>query len=598
MTDVAKFVVKADSTDIRRASKDLDKLSKSAHKTEKSTGKMTKGFASMSTVLRSASVAIAAVSAATIASIKPTLDYADAIGKAADKIGLTTDELQELRFAGELSGVQIRSLGTSMQRFARRIGEAEKGTGVLKDELTNLGIETRTSDGRMRATIDILGDYANAIQGAKSSQERLRLAIKAFDIEGGVMVNMLKNGKAGLDDLRQAARDAGAVLEEDLIRKAEEINDKWTTLSHTMSTMFRSMVIPALSAVIDMVTKLRIEVTTTAEWFAAMTTGKVGFWEWMTTGQDGAISRLKQMEKEQGLYSKAVSLSAEKNIILAKSIDETYKPIRNSKRGSSGSSKDIVKQEVIDIDALVNKYVPLANAVSNHNTQMIELSRINAAGVISNEDYSAAVKTIDEEFKNLNKTIPDTVVEINKLTEQEEEIIIWSDVARTGIYGITGSMIDMAITGKASLEDFANSFAINITKMIAQKLAFDAIMGSGGSGGFLGMLFGGGLPGVSGGAGLTGFGSIAGGMSVAGMPGFANGGSFTVGGSGGTDSQVVGFKATPGEKVSVKTPGQQSSSNVFNINISTPTGELSRESLNQLQTRLMASMSMAARRNG
>lgn len=38
--------------------------------------------------------------------------------------------------------------------------------------------------------------------------------------------------------------------------------------------------------------------------------------------------------------------------------------------------------------------------------------------------------------------------------------------------------------------------------------------------------------------------------------GFANGGSFNVGGSGGTDSQVVAFRATPGERVSVQTPGQ------------------------------------------
>jgi len=42
-----------------------------------------------------------------------------------------------------------------------------------------------------------------------------------------------------------------------------------------------------------------------------------------------------------------------------------------------------------------------------------------------------------------------------------------------------------------------------------------------------------------------------------GLPGFATGGSFVVGGSGGTDSQTVAFNATPGERVSIQTPGQQ-----------------------------------------
>jgi antibiotic biosynthesis monooxygenase (ABM) superfamily enzyme len=50
------------------------------------------------------------------------------------------------------------------------------------------------------------------------------------------------------------------------------------------------------------------------------------------------------------------------------------------------------------------------------------------------------------------------------------------------------------------------------------------------------------------------------------MPGFASGGSFTVGGQGGTDSQMVSFMATPGEMVNVATPGQ-STGNTIVINI-------------------------------
>lgn len=41
-----------------------------------------------------------------------------------------------------------------------------------------------------------------------------------------------------------------------------------------------------------------------------------------------------------------------------------------------------------------------------------------------------------------------------------------------------------------------------------------------------------------------------------GLRNFADGGDFTVGGTGGTDSQIVAFNATPGEKVSVRTPQQ------------------------------------------
>ena len=47
------------------------------------------------------------------------------------------------------------------------------------------------------------------------------------------------------------------------------------------------------------------------------------------------------------------------------------------------------------------------------------------------------------------------------------------------------------------------------------------------------------------------------GNSFANLLGFQHGGSFKVGGSGGKDSQLVAFKASPRERVSVETPGQQ-----------------------------------------
>jgi len=47
------------------------------------------------------------------------------------------------------------------------------------------------------------------------------------------------------------------------------------------------------------------------------------------------------------------------------------------------------------------------------------------------------------------------------------------------------------------------------------------------------------------------------GFAQGGGSSFASGGSFMVGGAGGTDSQPVNFWATPGERVTIETPGQQ-----------------------------------------
>lgn len=59
-----------------------------------------------------------------------------------------------------------------------------------------------------------------------------------------------------------------------------------------------------------------------------------------------------------------------------------------------------------------------------------------------------------------------------------------------------------------------------------------------------------------------------GGGFFAGLAGFATGGQFMVGGKGGTDANLVAFKATRGERVTVETPAQQQGggSAVININ--------------------------------
>lgn len=64
------------------------------------------------------------------------------------------------------------------------------------------------------------------------------------------------------------------------------------------------------------------------------------------------------------------------------------------------------------------------------------------------------------------------------------------------------------------------------------------------------------LSNIFGGGGGGGFGGLLKGL-FGGLLGFASGGSFMVGGAGGIDSQLVMFKASPNERVSVTKPGQE-----------------------------------------
>ena len=81
--------------------------------------------------------------------------------------------------------------------------------------------------------------------------------------------------------------------------------------------------------------------------------------------------------------------------------------------------------------------------------------------------------------------------------------------------------------------------------------------------------------------------------------GFANGGQFQVGGQGGTDSQLVAFRASPNETVTVTKPGQQGGSNgdKIIINIQTQDAASFQRSQNQVLSQFAQNISRVKKRN-
>ena len=192
-------------------------------------------------------------SAGLLALTRRSIEAADSIAKVSDKVGLGTDDLQAYRFAASRAAdVTSQQLDIALQRFSRRVGEAFQGTGELKDTLSQYGIAVADAEGNQRPLNDVLEDYADAVAGAGSEQEQLRLAFKAFDSEGAALVNLFREGSAGIGAYRDRLNDLGGVLDEVTIRKAVEAKDKLTDLSTVFDTKLTASLlnlVPILEAV-------------------------------------------------------------------------------------------------------------------------------------------------------------------------------------------------------------------------------------------------------------------------------------------------------------------------------------------------------------
>ena len=144
----------------------------------------------------------------------------------------------------------------------------------------------------------------------------------------------------------------------------------------------------------------------------------------------------------------------------------------------------------------------------------IEFDRLNnllREGAISFDTYTRAVADAQNEFSGLNQTA--------------------ESVSESFGRSLEGMILD-GKNWRDSLAGFMQDIARELIRTAALTPLMNALKG-----------------------GITS--GFSGGGFFSGLPGFANGGSFKVGGAGGIDSQLVAFRASPTETVSVSKPSQE-----------------------------------------
>lgn len=158
------------------------------------------------------------------AAAKSAVNFADSVGKAAQKVGSTTKALSELNYAASLSDLTFSDLETGMRFLSKSM--------VTNAELfRQLGVSIQNSDGSMRSTDEVLMALADKFAGMPDSVQKTALAMELFGRSGTSMIPMLNAGSAGLEQMRQRADALGLSISEDTAKRAEQFNDTITDLA-------------------------------------------------------------------------------------------------------------------------------------------------------------------------------------------------------------------------------------------------------------------------------------------------------------------------------------------------------------------------------
>ena len=192
--------------------------------------------------------------------VKSSLQSIDTLGKTAQKLGVTSQALQKLRYASNLAGVETRTVDMAVQRFTRRLSEAANGTGEAKDALKELGLNAKEL---AKQPLDKqMLKLADAFDNVQSSGDKVRLAFKLFDSEGVAFVNTLEGGSAALREMFNEAEGLGFVLSSSAVAGVEQANDAVMKLSSMLGGVRDQIVAglaPALTFIADIIRKKLVD---------------------------------------------------------------------------------------------------------------------------------------------------------------------------------------------------------------------------------------------------------------------------------------------------------------------------------------------------
>lgn len=234
-TEIDRLFVKIEG-DISGLKASMSKAVGEVDKAEKGIGARLTGLAKRFPVVTTAALgtasAVAAVAVASLKASQVAVKYAADLGDVAAALGLNVERLQELRFAGTQNGIAQEEMDRVLMKLNVSIGDAVRNGGAAIDKFDRLGIKLTDTEGRTRATDEVLGDLADRLSKMEGPAERAAAAGDVLgDKLGPKFQAFLGKGRDALDELREAARRTGAVMDEETIQKASEAQNQLTALS-------------------------------------------------------------------------------------------------------------------------------------------------------------------------------------------------------------------------------------------------------------------------------------------------------------------------------------------------------------------------------
>lgn len=480
--------------------------------------------------------------------------------QAANLSGVDFKQFQRLAYGAKSVGFEADKLADIYKDVNDRVGDfMATGAGPMADFFTNIAPKVGITADAFRdlSGPDALQLYYDSLVKAGASQQEITFYLEAMASDVTALIPLLANGGAEMERLGDRAEETGAIISEDAAAGADRFNTAMRELSGAVTGLSVALV---NSGVLDWITAAVNKLSELLRW-AQQTNPELIKWGAVVGGLAAIIGptlvALGLMATAIGAISAPVALVVAGIAALTAGIIAFWPEITRLGEALVTFTTGAWAQFVSAWDAMTAKVEEVKLSIGNFIVWIAEAfaalpgKMLEIGGQII-QGLSDGIMAKWEEVKQGIADIPNNIA--NTFTgffNIQSPSRLMHSIGGFIMQGLGNGMQDMQGNVVGIAENMAsqvgNAFMsiIDGSKSVGEAIG-EMVKNIGTQ--FL-------QAGISGLSGLGGgFGFI--GNILSGLFGFKDGGSFQVGGSGGIDSQLVAFKASPNERVSVTKPGQ------------------------------------------
>lgn len=316
-----------------------------------------------------------------IAAVKNTADFADEMGKAAQKVGTTTEALSGLKYAGDLADVSFEQLQVGMGKLAKSAEDFRDGSKSAVDAFGKIGLDPT----KYKDTVELFTAVVDRLSKMEDGARKTAIAQDILGKSGKELIPLINAGAEGLKAAAEEAKRFGIIVTSEAAKAAEDFNDNITRLNTAFDGLKISIGNSALPAIADL-TQEFVDLIQVSDGFYA-----------------GFLAFFENKNASQGIAD------AEQRLASLKKMREGLDPSKSF----TNKLNDIVFGDVGDLD----RQIAVAEKEFNTYTRLADIQRARAEADAKRNAKGGASGTVT----------PAVIADVTKKTTGKSDVQKYSE---------------------------------------------------------------------------------------------------------------------------------------------------------------------------